>query len=167
MARMWKPFFSNCSMMSPIAFLATASGFTMVKVRCRVFIVGRRSFVVRFYLSRDATVSNPIADCHPERSEGSWSLPAPPRLLLPADTTIHRFARNDNPSLNFHSERRHQRLPNVRWRFCHADPGRFHGFDFLRSRAFAAGDDRSGVAHAASGRSSLPGDESNHWLLHL
>src|ERR1700733_5394546 len=46
MARMWKPFFSNCSMMSPTAFLATASGFTMVRVRCRVFIVARSSLVL-------------------------------------------------------------------------------------------------------------------------
>src|SRR5260370_42411224 len=39
MARMRKPFFSNCSMMSPTAFLRTASGLTMVKVRCRVFML--------------------------------------------------------------------------------------------------------------------------------
>src|ERR1035438_2519764 len=38
MARMWKPFFSNCSMMSPTAFFFTASGLTMVNVRCSVFM---------------------------------------------------------------------------------------------------------------------------------
>ena len=38
MARMRKLFFSNCSMMSPIALRRTASGLTMVNVRCRVFI---------------------------------------------------------------------------------------------------------------------------------
>src|SRR5215471_13540817 len=42
---MRKLFFSNCSIMSPMALRRTASGFTMVKVRSRVFInsvVGRR-----------------------------------------------------------------------------------------------------------------------------
>src|SRR5205823_2731823 len=38
MDRIRKWFFSNCSMMSPIAFLRTASGLTIVRVRCKVFI---------------------------------------------------------------------------------------------------------------------------------
>src|SRR5271154_5101462 len=129
MARMWKPFFSNCSMMSPTAFLATASGFTMVRVRCRVFIivVGRLSLVVGLML----------------------------------------FAGTRYSVLDFNCERRHKRFPNRCWRFCHADAGRFHGLDLLRSRALAAGNDRAGMAHAASGRRGLPGDEAHHRLLHM
>src|SRR5215472_9724272 len=48
MAMMRNPFFSNCSMMSPMAFFRTASGFTMVRVRWSVFIsvVGPWSFVI-------------------------------------------------------------------------------------------------------------------------
>src|SRR5580693_9850771 len=125
MARMWKPFFSNCSMMSPTAFLATASGFTMVRVRCRVFIIGR------LFLD-------------------SWLLD----LFYVLGTSYS--------ALDFNSQRRHERLPDIRGRFRHADAGRFHHFDLLRGCALAAGDDCTGVTHAASGRRSLPGDEANH-----
>ena len=37
----------------------------------------------------------------------------------------------------------------------------------LRRRALAAGDDRAGVAHAASRRRGLAGDEADHRLLEL
>src|SRR5580692_445149 len=132
MARMWKPFFSNCSMMSPTAFLATASGFTMVRVRCRVFIMGR------LFLD-------------------SWLLDL--FWLLGTGT---RYS-----ALDLNSQRRHKRLPYGRWRFCHADAGRFHHFDLLRGCALAAGNDRPGVTHSASRRRGLPGDEADHRLLHV
>src|SRR5277367_4694209 len=66
MASIRKPLFSNCSIMSPTAFLATASGLMMVKVRCRVFIVesfvlGRWSLVSgfrRYTHGRDNSLAN-------------------------------------------------------------------------------------------------------------
>src|SRR5712691_5469468 len=127
---MRKPFFSNCSMMSPTPFLATASGFTMVRVRCRVFIVGRESSVLSRCLFRLLL--------------GTWYL-----------------------VLNFNSQRRYEGFPDGRRRFCHADSRRFHGPDLLRSRSLAAGDDRSGMAHAASRRRGLPGNEAHDRLLHF
>ena len=51
--------------------------------------------------------------------------------------------------------------------FATSNPRRFHGLDLLRRRALAAGDDRAGVAHAASRRRGLAGDESDHRLLHV
>src|SRR4029077_7488466 len=55
MARIRNPVFSNCSMMSPIAFLRTASGLTIVRVRCKVFILslvlGRSSLFVETLLA--------------------------------------------------------------------------------------------------------------------
>ena len=43
----------------------------------------------------------------------------------------------------------------------------FHRLDLVRGLARAAGNDRARVAHAASGRRRLPGDESDHRLLHV
>src|ERR1700733_3127597 len=131
MARIRKPFFSNCSIMSPMAFLATASGLTMVKVRCRVFMISL--FILGSF---DGCLPFGMSQARPSLG----------------------------PRSSAHS--RHHSLTDVRRRFGHANPSSFHGFDFLGGSTLATGNDGASVAHSASRRSRLPGDESHHWLLH-
>src|ERR1700680_1241826 len=115
MARLRDPFFSNCSMMSPTAFLRTASGLTIVKVRCNVFIFrfSPRSIDLRFSLR-----SRGYSHCG---GNGLADLSGRPR---------------------------------------HPDAGCFHSLDLFFSSSSSAGDNRTGVAHAASGRRGLACDES-------
>src|ERR1700722_9918513 len=127
MAMMRKPFFSNCSIMSPMAFLATASGLTIVKVRCRVFMISL------FVLGRCLTTEN---------------------------------IKSGVLRLGCRTHRRHYGLPNVRRRLGDANSGRFHGLNLLRRRALAPGNDGASMAHSASRRRGLTGDESHHRLLH-
>src|SRR6185437_3448445 len=110
-ARMRKWFFSNCSMMSPIAFLRTASGLTMVRVRCKVFI---------FELGV---------------------------ILL---------------SVNFVSHGRGHGFANISLRCAHANTGSLHGFDLFRRGPMPTRNDRASMTHAASRRSSLAGDKTDH-----
>src|SRR5215212_3367596 len=58
-----------------------------------------------------------------------------------------------------------QGLAEASRRRRHADARGLHGGDLVLSTALAAGDDRTGVAHAASGRSRAAGDEADHRLL--
>src|SRR5215469_17357408 len=51
-------------------------------------------------------------------------------------------------------------------RVAHANSRLFHGLDLLRRRAMPAGNNRSGMAHAASWGGGLSGNESDHWLFH-
>src|SRR5580704_11349632 len=58
-----------------------------------------------------------------------------------------------------------QRLAEPGWRRGNLDSGRLHGGDLGIRTAFATGDDRAGMSHSSSGRSSPPGDEPDHRLL--
>src|SRR5438132_4482975 len=55
----------------------------------------------------------------------------------------------------------------VGWRFDGADACGGHRCVLVFCSALAAADDRAGVAHAASRRSSLSGDEADHGLLYV
>src|SRR5664279_1109228 len=134
MAKMRKPFFSNCSMMSPTAFFFTASGLMMVSVRCSVFI----SQVSGLRCQRSVKPINSLCG----GADGG--------LLL-----------------NFHTQCGRERFSDVGWRLRNFEAGFFHGCNLLGRRALAAGDDRAGVAHAASGRRSLSGDKTHDRLLHV
>src|SRR5271170_2936680 len=104
MARMRNPFFSNCSMMSPTAFLRTASGLTMVKVRCKVFI----SSVV----CPCSLVVSPFRETEV-------------KLGLFCPTTAGAQA------LDVHSNGRGQGLADGCGRFCHTNSGRFERLHFF------------------------------------
>src|ERR1700733_2276705 len=56
---------------------------------------------------------------------------------------------------------------NVRRGFCNFEASAFHGGNLFCGRAFAAGDDGASMAHAASGRCGLSGNEAYHGLLHV
>src|SRR5207244_12512076 len=47
------------------------------------------------------------------------------------------------------------------------DSGGFERGDFAVGGAFAAGDDRAGVAHSSARRCGAPGDEGHDGLLHV
>src|SRR4029079_18251714 len=126
MLRIWKPFFSNCSMMSPTAFLRTASGLMIVRVRSRVFIIFR--ILVNLEI-----------------------LPLP----------------NLADYLHSYTHRSQCCFADYGWRPGYPNSSRFHGLNFLFRGSFAAGDDRAGMPHAASRRSGLSSDETDHRLLHV
>src|SRR5689334_394214 len=58
-----------------------------------------------------------------------------------------------------------QRLAEPGRRRRDLDAGRLHGGDLRLGVAFAAGDDRAGMAHAAAGWGGAAGDETDHRLL--
>src|ERR1039458_7173868 len=70
-------------------------------------------------------------------------------------------------ALDFHSQRGRERFADVSRRFRDLEAGLFHGGHLFGRGALAAGDDRAGVAHTASGRRCLSGDEPHHRLLHV
>src|SRR5688572_32186632 len=80
-----------------------------------------------------------------------------PPARLPSDPSFVRmgpFLRRGAGTQNFGDG-----LADVGGGFYDADAGFSEGFHFFRGGAFAARDDRAGVAHSASGWSSLARDE--------
>ena len=51
-----------------------------------------------------------------------------------------------------------------RGRICHLDASRTHGFDFVLSPAFSAGNDGPGMTHATPGRGRHPGNKADNRL---
>src|SRR5689334_15024028 len=60
-----------------------------------------------------------------------------------------------------------QGFPDQRRRLHYGDARGFERLHLLGRRAVTAGNDRTGVAHAASRRRGLAGDEGDHRLLHV
>src|SRR5579875_1813784 len=58
-----------------------------------------------------------------------------------------------------------QRLAQIRRRLHRGDARLLQSSELGRRRALAAGDDRTGMAHALAGRSRGTRDERHHWLL--
>src|SRR5262249_25292200 len=146
MARIRKEFFSNCSMMSPIAFLRTASGLTMVRVRWRVFIpfVDPWSFFVETLLAASLAEIGNFAPGESRRSE-----------------------LNLNGGLHAYSDGGGERFADRGRGLRHLDSCCFQGLHFFRGRAFAARDNGAGVAHTAARRGGLAGDKTDDWLFHV
>src|SRR5260370_17431419 len=69
--------------------------------------------------------------------------------------------------LHSYSQRGRERFADLGWRFCDFEASSFHGCNLLGRCALAAGGDRTGVTHSASGRRCLPRDKSDDRLLHL
>src|SRR5260370_31505404 len=67
--------------------------------------------------------------------------------------------------LHSYSQRGRERFADLSWRFRDPEASFFHGLNLLACSALAAGDDCAGVAHAASGRRCLSGDEAPRRLL--
>src|SRR5262249_41348827 len=72
-------------------------------------------------------------------------------------SVLQRFGASALQNLN-------QRLAEPRRRRRHLDAGRLHPCDLGAGVALAAGDDGTGMAHAAAGRRGAPGDEADHRL---
>src|SRR5208282_5705945 len=66
-----------------------------------------------------------------------------------------------------YSEHGRERFADVGRRFRYLEAGFFHGRNLFGRGALAAGDDRTGMAHAASGRRCLSRDEADDRLLHM
>src|SRR5205085_9308652 len=79
----------------------------------------------------------------------SWVRPLVPRF------PVRRSSRKQLP----------ERLPQLRWAGRHLNSSRFHCCDLALGIALAAGDNRSSVAHAASGRGGAPSNEADNGLL--
>src|SRR6202008_960009 len=73
----------------------------------------------------------------------------------------------DSLLLHADSYRSRQRFADRGGGFCYADAAAFQRFDLFRGSSLPAGDDGSGVAHAAARRRGLAGDESDSRLLHV
>src|SRR5271165_1589023 len=179
-------FCSSTWIMSPAAPFSTASGLTMERVRWMVFMnAAVRSSPFALAISSSPFESSQLCkapmtnlwNCHHERAsarEGSafWRVTkkqiprAQKRALV---MTIRQLT--CLWTLNLRSYRRtrrpHQRFTDFGWCLCHVNSGGLHGLDLLLRGSLPAGNDRSGVAHAASRRRSLPGDESDDRLAHI
>src|SRR5215475_8076431 len=125
MARMRKLFFSNCSMMSPMALRRMASGLMMVKVRSRVFISSPQ---------RQLSSCSQPQGCRHRLSDFGW------RAAHPDSRSLHGLdffpggalsPGNNCPGVA-HAPSRRSRLPGYK-----PDHGLFHTlFHELRSRLF-------------------------------
>src|SRR5215472_18471310 len=116
---MRKLFFSNCSIMSPMALRRTASGFTMVKVRSRVFIdsiVGRR---LGFVGSRAIPK---LSFCAKGRTCAFLFSPRRSPIPIVREEILGSRAR-------LHPHRRCHGFAYLGGRVAHANSCGFHGFD--------------------------------------
>src|ERR1700677_1125506 len=94
---------------------------------------------------------------HSTRPTTSAATIMPNRCIVPPLSSL-RLSPPQPPS---HS------LANLRWRFHHRNPSFRHRLHLLRCRTFAARDNSSRMTHPPSRRSRLPGNKSNHRLLHI